>query len=73
MANCPYSFLIVAGLWAIVALVQSLRRRGALDAPLGKWRHFQRSMGFEVAAANNAEKQEKEKEKGGQGRNSIGI
>ena len=65
MANCPYSFLIVAGLWAIVALVQSLRRRGALDAPLGKWRHFQRSMGFDVSAANN--NKEKEKEKGGQG------
>ena len=51
-----------------MALVQSLRRRGALDAPLGKWRHFQRSMGFEVAAPNNnKEKGEpQEKEKAGQ-------
>ena len=54
-------------------LVQSLRRRGALDAPLGKWRHFQRSMGFDVSATNNNKEKEKEKEKGGQGRNSIGI
>ena len=50
----PCSFLIVTGLWVIVALILSLRRRGALDAPLKKWRHFQRSMGFDVSSSSSS-------------------
>ena len=53
---CPCSFLIVTGLWVTAALILSLRRRGALDVPLKKWWHFQRSMGFDVSTTNNSKK-----------------
>ena len=51
MRRC--SFLIVTGLCVVAGLVLGLRRHGALDGLLAKWRRFQRSMGFDVAAAKS--------------------
>ena len=66
MRRC--SFLIVTGLCVVAGLVLGLKRHGALDGLLRKWRRFQRSMGFDVAVEKSKKGDQAKSAEGGAGR-----